>query len=72
MMNQGWSASREMNRWPTVPVAPRMPTLTVWVLSGVSSGEGAGIFGAEKREDDFDLDMVAQLYKSESTVTTVT
>ena len=61
MMNQGWSASKEMNRWPTVPVAPRMPTLMVWVLSGVSLGEGAVIFGAEKWvEDDFDLDMVAQ------------
>src|SRR5262245_45787150 len=24
--NQGWSASRAMNCWPTMPVAPRMPT----------------------------------------------
>ena len=60
MMNQGWSASKEMNRWPTVPVAPRTPTLTVGVLSGALSGEGVVIFGAEKwGDDDFDLDMVA-------------
>jgi len=61
MMNQGWSASNEMNRWPTVPVAPRTPTLTVFVSSGASSCEGADTFGAEKWEDDFDLDMVAQI-----------
>jgi hypothetical protein len=27
MLNHGWSARSWMNRWPTAPVAPKMPTL---------------------------------------------
>lgn len=27
ILNHGWAASRTMNRWPTVPVAPSTPTL---------------------------------------------
>lgn len=26
MVNHGWEDRRVMNRWPTVPVAPRTPT----------------------------------------------
>lgn len=70
MMNQGWSASREMNRWPTVPVAPRMPTLTV---CGASSVQGTDILGGEKwGEDDLDFGMAAQMQITISCVTTVT
>lgn len=48
MINHGWSASKVMNRWPTVPVAPIMPTLTVWVSTGSSQEGGADILGGEK------------------------
>ena len=69
-MNQGWPASREMNRCPTVPVAPKMPTLMAWVGSSGFSGEGTDILGAEKwGEDDFGLGMVAQ-YKSAVNIVT--
>ena len=48
MMNQGWSANKEMNLWPTVPVAPRIPTLTVWVFTGGSLEVVSDILGGEK------------------------
>lgn len=59
MINQGWSASKVMNRWPTVPVAPRTPTLTVRALS---SGRRVGIFEAEKWGDDFDMAAQTQIH----------
>ena len=66
MINHGWSASKAMNRWPTVPVAPRMPTLTVWVFTSGSQEGGAAIFGGENwGGDDFDLVIVVQ-YKYRS------
>ena len=30
--NQGWSSRREINLWPTIPVAPRMPTLSFFSI----------------------------------------
>jgi hypothetical protein len=30
--NQGWASSRETNRCPTIPVAPRTPTLRAYAM----------------------------------------
>jgi len=36
-LNHGWSASRLMNRCPTVPVAPKTATIRCFVTCAISS-----------------------------------
>src|SRR5262245_35523478 len=39
--NHGCSASSATNRWPTMPVAPRTPTLSLFAISDVLADPGA-------------------------------